>query len=503
MSDPRPWPAPPPERPDRAKVLKRALPSEAPDLVPARMINELFYCERLLYLEWAQSEFQDNVFTVDGRVVHRRVDGGSGSLPAPDEDDDKEEPPPFTARSVWLSSERLGLTAKIDLVEGEDGEVVPVEYKRGHAPEVKGGAYLPERAQVCAHVLLLREHGHRCERGEIWFAADRRRVPIEIDDWLINETLSAVRRAREITSAGIIPSPLEDSPKCKGCSLAPVCLPDEVTLLRGLRGEPMNRDVDEPPQLTFAFAIDVAGPMQADPWGLGGEIAREPEPAREIRRLVPPRDVGMPLYVQSPGARVALDGERLRVELGSGQRPTDARLAHTSHVALFGNVQLTTQAIGALLDRDIPVAFFSGGGWFRGRTVGHVSKNIELRVAQHRAAADAAVACELACTFVAAKIRNQRTLLRRNHAAPDPVVLGELEAMAKKAERAESVASLLGLEGTAARYYFGAFTGMLKGSAAEAFDLEGRNRRPPRDPINAVKFPPFRGQSDYAAAAAT
>ena len=284
----------------------------------------------------------------------------------------------------------------------------------------------------------------------------------------------------------MIPPPLEDSPKCKGCSLAGICLPDEVALLRALAGEAIDTDVAPEPQLSFSFATDGSGPMQRDPWGLGGEVTAEAQPAREIRRLVPPRDAGMPLYVQAQGARVALDGERLRIEIGAGHRATDARLAHTSHVALFGNVQLTTQALGALLDRDIPVVFFSGGGWFRGRTVGHASKNIELRVAQHRAAADGAIARELARTFVAAKIRNQRTMLRRNHASPDPVVLGELEAMAKKSEQAESIASLLGLEGTAARYYFGAITRKLKGAAAEAFDLEGRNRRPPRDPVNAA-----------------
>ncbi len=95
----------PAEALDRAKTLGR-LPvlSEAPALVPARMINEVLYCDRLAYLEWAQSEFADNVYTVDGRVVHRRVDSGAGK-PMPDEG---EEPPPFTARSVYLSSERWG-----------------------------------------------------------------------------------------------------------------------------------------------------------------------------------------------------------------------------------------------------------------------------------------------------------------------------------------------------------------------------------------------------------
>ncbi|MGZ6880853.1 MAG: CRISPR-associated protein Cas4, partial [Mycobacteriaceae bacterium] len=85
------------------------------------------------------------------------------------------EPPPYQARSLWLSSERLGITAKIDVVEGAaDGRVVPIEYKRGQAPELPEGAYLPERAQLCAQVLLLREHGYRCDDAAIYFAGSRR-----------------------------------------------------------------------------------------------------------------------------------------------------------------------------------------------------------------------------------------------------------------------------------------------------------------------------------------
>ena len=90
--------------------------------------------------------------------------------------------------------------------------------------------------------------------------------------------------------------------------------------------------------------------------------------------------------------------------------------------------------------------------------------------------------------FVASKIRNCRTMLRRNHEQPDNVTLNELEAMAKKAETAESLDQLLGLEGTAARYYFQSFTGMLRPKDGKnvTLDMHGRNRRPPRDPVNAL-----------------
>ncbi len=309
-------------------------------------------------------------------------------------------------------------------------------------------------------------------------------MPIAIDEALIARTKGAVEELRALATGGVLPPPLQDSPKCRGCSLVGICLPDEVHLLRGLEGRPLDPPVEDEPEQLALFGSDAWGPLPKDPWGLvGGEPEPPPEPA--VRRLVPGRDERIPLYVQAQGARLSLDGDRLRVRSG-GAIVADARLPQASQVALFGNPQISTQALAACLERDIPVVFFSSGGWFRGRTVGHGSKNIELRIHQHRAALDVPVATALARTMVAAKIRNCRTLLRRNHPTPSPVLLNELEALAKKSERADSVASLLGYEGTAARSYFGAFAGMLKGEAGATFDMEGRNRRPPKDPVNAL-----------------
>ncbi len=479
------FPAPVTPEPElRPKHLPVRLPlaGEPPSLVPARMINEALYCERLLYLEWAQGEFADNVFTVEGRAVHKRADQPGGKLPAPvrpsgeaqpaadSAADETDAPPerPYQARTLWLSSERLGITAKIDVVEGDaDRGVVPIEYKRGKAPDLPGGAYLPERAQLCAQVLLLREHGYRCDHGDVYFAGSRKRVSIAIDEALVAATLGAVARARELTKIDKAPPPLVDSPKCNGCSLVGICLPDEINLLRGLH----RGDLDE--EVAAAEPVPSTTPEAPAP--------------RPLRRLHPACDDKLPLYVQEQGARIGLDGDCLAVR--GRQTPTvTARLPNTSHVVVYGNVQISTQAMRALLERGIPVSFLSYGGWFYGRAVGVESKNVELRLAQHRAAADAATCLRLARGFVASKIRNSRTLLRRNHVAPPLLVLSELEQLARKAERAEALEALLGLEGTAARSYFGAFTGMLKGDAAlsGAFDLDGRNRRPPRDPVNAL-----------------
>lgn len=83
-------------------------PPHADDYVPARMVNEFVYCPRLAYLEWVQGEWDDNLDTIHGRWVHRRVDNEPATaVPDPDEGSDHEAVRTLTARSILLSSDRL------------------------------------------------------------------------------------------------------------------------------------------------------------------------------------------------------------------------------------------------------------------------------------------------------------------------------------------------------------------------------------------------------------
>jgi len=162
---------------------------------------------------------------------------------------------------------------------------------------------------------------------------------------------------------------------------------------------------------------------------------------------------------------------------------------------------LTAAALQGLCWAEKPIAHFSFGGWFYGLTQGLGLKNVFLRRDQFRCADDAAFGLRVARDLVASKIRNQRTLVQRNHVEPPPLVLQRLKRLAQRAQDAAAMDELLGLEGSAARLYFEYFSGMLKveedgeppfvpphagGEGLMKFDFNGRNRRPPRDPVNAL-----------------
>ena len=143
----------------------------------------------------------------------------------------------------------------------------------------------------------------------------------------------------------------------------------------------------------------------------------------------------------------------------------------------------------AALGRGIPICYFSFGGWFYGMTAGLWHKNVELRRLQYRSAESPVSGLALARAFVATKIRNCRTFLRRNAEDVPVQAFDMLRRLAEETESCDGAASLLGIEGTAARVYFENFPRLLKRPDDDgnlAFDFEGRNRRPPRDPINAL-----------------
>jgi CRISP-associated protein Cas1 len=431
--------------------------ADVPEQFPARMINEYTYCPRLFYLEYVQKEWDHSADTLEGKFIHRRVDSQSGAAPSADQLEDDVR---IHARSIDIGSEKLGAIARIDLLEGENGWVIPVDYKRGSPPDIPDRAWAPERVQLCLQGLLLRENGYNCDEGVIYYSKSQDRVTVPFSTELVERTLELLGEARETARSGRIPPPLIDSPKCPRCSLVGICLPDEVNLL----AQPLL-------------------PFSEPESELGTHAAPEPR----VRGLVPSRDDRLALYVQGQGHSVGLKGELLEIR-DRKEVVAKARLMEVSQLSLFGNVQLSAQALRELVAREVTILHLSYGGWLSAVTTPPPHKNIELRRRQFRAAEDGKLCLYLARAFVSGKIRNSRTMLRRNGREVSSDVIHRLAQWRHKAEKASSLDQLLGLEGMAARDYFSSFTRMLKAGDGDCgtFDFTSRNRRPPRDPVNAL-----------------
>lgn len=360
------------------------------------------------------------------------------------------ESPPSLGQGLHLADEELGLTGHLELISPEPvgGHAIPVLHKPGPAPQNGTGTYLPERVQLMALGLLLRRNGYTCDHGFVLYAADRTRIRVDFDTALEARTRKIIRMVRAGRGQNRLPAPLDDSPKCWGCSLSGICLPDET---RRLWDEPAPRE------------------------GSAG-----PEP----RRFFPAREPGIPFYVQEQGARVVRNGQRLIVTKG-GAILGESRLRDLSQLVLFGNVQLSPPALHLLLERGKPVVHFSTGGWFFGLSQGNGVESAQVRAAQYAAAASKETCGRFAAGLLWAKVLNQRALLQRNGTA----------------EAAEGMSRLLrdmdpsapcppqGLgpwEEQAAILYYGAFASMLTAGDWPGFDFARRHLRPAPDPVSAL-----------------
>jgi len=519
-----------------------------PEPLRARMLNEFVYCPRLFYYEQVEGVFVSNADTERGSAIHEKVDRGKGALPKakkkgdagksacvtdsdadtpvctgssetgepdlsdlkshqPEDNEPKEET--IHSRSAMLSSTRLGVVAKMDLIEvkmsarspddlfasREVQSATPVDYKAG-APRIgkeTNELWDADKMQLGLQILILRDNGYTCDEGVIYYRATKQRVPLrmttEIEAWIIAQ----IAEARELAASPTIPPPLVNSPKCVRCSLAPVCLPDETRML-AISKEQGARSMEKRSHSAQPLA----------------PCSQPHAPSPPPRRLIAARDDERALYLNTQGHRVGIKSERLVIKDGDSVID-EIRLLDVTHVALFGNIQLSTQAVQELCEQEIPVAYFSMGGWFYGLTRGHGLKNVHTRIQQFAAASNPLQCLAVAQKIVQAKIRNHRTMLMRLHTQPPSAAVVGLKEIAGRVTNARGLDELLGMEGAAAALYFQHYAGMIKvgdddlddeipglegcdksverrkaESEAFNFDFTHRKRRPPTDPVNAL-----------------
>jgi CRISPR-associated exonuclease Cas4 len=181
--------------------------------LPLAYLNAWEYCPRRFYLEYQLGEMEDNEHILLGRHIHRNIDEAGIT----------QEEGTVIYQQQWVWSDRLLVSGIIDAVEEHDGELVPVEYKKG-----KMAQHLNDHFQLCAAALCLEERLGCCiSYGEIFYHGNRRRQKVMFTPQLREATENAIASARN-AAQGKMPPPIDNPKKCQACSLIGICLPFEV-----------------------------------------------------------------------------------------------------------------------------------------------------------------------------------------------------------------------------------------------------------------------------------
>ena len=418
---------------DTGPIDAGAMESQPHTVVTDEMVADFVFCPRFAHLKWVQGESADSGGADSGGAEETRA-----------------------STSHWLSLTRmswdaLGVSVGIERIEYESGESLPVRTcSVGRAEGATASA--SDAVALCIQGLVLRANSHLCNAGLLHCEGDGTTIRVSFDEKLLAQAYDAVFKLREMLAEPCAPIPLAGEDKCTDCAYAITCMPDEIAFMEASSRARASLDEDASKQA-------------------------------EVRRLVPARDDRLPLHVQVQGAVISRKDQVVEVRV-EGKTASQTRMIDLSQVCVYGNVQVTTQAIRGFCSSNIPVCYFSRGGWFYGITQSTMGKNVLVRMAQYDVVTDPDRALSISRRFVAGKIRNCRTLLRRNCPDCDQTVLSGLSEYADRAISADQMPSLLGIEGAAASAYFGSFGKML--SSGAEFDFKSRNRRPPKDPVNAV-----------------
>ena len=186
------------------------------DYIPIAALNQYAYCPHRCWRMFCAGDFIDNQYTLEGTGLHERVHTlGTG-----------QRGETWQVRAIWLKSDFYGLIGKSDLIEESDGQLCPVEYKRGQR-----GDFDNDALQVCAQALCLEDMtGQSISQGFVYYAHSHQRQPVEMTDELREYAITTITAVRTLIHTGTMPRPVY-SKRCRGCSLYRQCLPQAVKKL--------------------------------------------------------------------------------------------------------------------------------------------------------------------------------------------------------------------------------------------------------------------------------
>lgn len=398
-------------------------------------LHALAYCQRLFYLEEVEEIRVANDRVYAGRELHASL--------AVDEDGERTQ--------LELDDPGLGLVGKVDAIRRRDGALIPYEHKRGRArrgEDKRPETWPSDRLQVVAYgVMIESATGQTIAEGRVRYHADNVTVRVPIDEAARADLAEAVATARRLRATTERPPVAENERLCVRCSLAPVCLPEEV--------------------------------RQAE------------HPARDPVLLYPPNRDGASLHVVTPGARVGRSGEVLVVTPPDGEPPSKHAIREIDSLVLHGFAQATTQALQLCAERGVPVHWLTTSGRHTASLTASAGQ-VQRRVRQYRALADEATCLRLAKALAQGKIEGQHRYLLRGSRGNEEVreaMRGDLvllRSALSQLDLASDRDSLRGLEGSAAVGYFRGLARLLVPSVPESLRYSTRSRRPPLDRFNAL-----------------
>ena len=198
------------------------------EMIPISSLNALEYCPRKFYYQVVQGETLVNEFVLEGTLAHQQVHQPGTHTTAEGE---------TQITQLYLYSETLHLSGFADLVEERAGVLIPVEYKRGNQ-----GQWLNDHIQLCAQALCLEERrpgNPPIPYGYVYYIGSQRRVKVTFTQQLRARTKAAIAQAFKVAALETPPPPLTGkmAARCPNCSLLPLCLPEEVQLLRSKKGK--------------------------------------------------------------------------------------------------------------------------------------------------------------------------------------------------------------------------------------------------------------------------
>lgn len=397
-------------------------------------LHALAYCERLFYLEEIERLRVASAKVYAGRELHALL---------ADADDGERV-------NFELQSPTWNLIGKVDCLKQRDGNLIPYEHKRGRSRKADDGgheAWDSDRLQIIAYAMLLEESlGVSIPEGRIRYHASNVTVRITIDETARADFERSLSRAVELSQRTERPPITDNDRLCTHCSLAPVCLPEEVRQAK--------------------------------------------DPSREPIRLFPEQCDGAMLHVVSQGARVGCSKDSLVVQpRDEPEKKYPVRGVDT--VLLHGYSQISTQAIRLCVEHQVGVHWLSTAGYHTA-SLAPTAGQVQRRIRQYKALSDDCYCLHLAKLLVTARMETQNKYLLRGTRGDEDARNGaqtHLQSIQKSMRMIPQVANrdaLRGYEGAAAAAYFEGMRSLLNESVPEELKAVNRNRRPPLDRFNAM-----------------